>query len=182
MFDCRFYIYRASSAIAFIDPLRTFWDGACRRVKNLGYLRCTLSISFFSLSDLSLSPRLKSNARLSYRDVVEVRHMFLSKLPHELVNIILEMAQCWAYMSTECNSFLGIRASNSPNSTANFMISISEPIPEHTKVKSVRFRIRSQEYSSEDRSSTFFWSRFFHAVLWYSNALPSRSLSLLHLV
>ncbi|EKM76051.1 hypothetical protein AGABI1DRAFT_122919 [Agaricus bisporus var. burnettii JB137-S8] len=93
-------------------------------------------------------PYSESNARLSYRDVAEVRHMFLFKLPYELVDIILEEAQCWAYTSTECYSFHSIRASSSPSFNASHIILISEPIPDCSKVKTIQFRIHSQEFKT----------------------------------
>jgi hypothetical protein len=78
-------------------------------------------------------------------DILAVKRALLTRIPYELVDIVLDLAQYWASSSTRRDITLTLQASNEPLFNAKWIYMLSDPIPPilPTKLKSVHFSIKS---------------------------------------
>jgi hypothetical protein len=111
----------------------------------------------------------KDQSTSTLRTVTQVRSILLTRLPYELVDIILTEAQYFAVVSTKRVYHLRVQASNDPLHNAKWVYMISDPIPHvfdgervgKTKVQYVVFRMRSCDQGCggfSEGKSTFFSS------------------------
>ncbi|XP_006456293.1 hypothetical protein AGABI2DRAFT_195472 [Agaricus bisporus var. bisporus H97] len=86
------------------------------------------------------------------QDVLCVRRALSTRIPYELVDIVLNLAQYWVYASTRRDTLLQVQASNEPLFNAKWIYMLSDPIPPMfdanghvvpTQIQSVHFSINS---------------------------------------
>ncbi|KAF9448076.1 hypothetical protein P691DRAFT_775679 [Macrolepiota fuliginosa MF-IS2] len=89
--------------------------------------------------------------RSNHAEVEQVRNILLTRVPYELVDIIIAEAQYWTRLSTKRDAILCVKAVQESLHNAKWCYMISEPVPTQyngestvpTRVKSVRFSLRS---------------------------------------